>query len=367
MKIKELTRLLEQYAPPVYAEDYDNVGLLTGNPDDEITGVLCTLDCIETIVDEAIQKKCNVIVAHHPIVFKGLKKITGSNYVERTIIKAIRNNIAIYAIHTNLDNVYLGVNQEIARLLGLKNTRILAPKPNLLIKLAVFVPHAHLTQVQDALFTAGCGHIGRYSDCSFNLEGKGTFKALEGTDPFVGEKGKRHTEPETRLEVILTRDILPAALRAMKTAHPYEEVAYDLYSLANVHDHVGSGMVGELGSPLSETEFLQKVKTVFGCKVVRHTVFTGQLVSRVAVCGGSGSFLLKNAMGAGAQAFVTADFKYHEFFDAEQKILVADTGHFENEQFTSGLLARFIEQGIKNIATFAVRLSEVETNPVKYF
>lgn len=367
MKINELAKLLEQLAPPMYAEDYDNVGLLTGDPDSEITGVLCTLDCIEAVVDEAIAKKCNVIVAHHPIVFKGLKKITGSNYVERTIIKAIRHNIAIYAIHTNLDNVYQGVNQEISRLLGLKNTRILAPKNGLLLKLVVFVPHAHLSQVQDALFGVGCGHIGNYSDCSFNLEGKGTFRALEGTDPFVGKKGERHTEPETRLEVVLTRDILHSAIRAMKAAHPYEEVAYDVYSMVNAHQGIGSGMVGELEKPLEEKEFLQLVKTVFGCKVVRHTVLTGQLVSRVAVCGGSGSFLLKNAIGAGAQAFVTADFKYHEFFDAEQKILVADTGHFENEQFTSGLLARYIEQGIKNIATFAVRLSEVETNPVKYF
>lgn len=367
MKIKELTRLLEQYAPPVYAEDYDNVGLLTGNADAEITGVLCALDCIEAVVDEAIGKKCNLIVAHHPILFKGLKKITGSNYVERTLIKAIKNDIAIYAIHTNLDNVQTGVNREIARLLGLKNTRILVPKQNQLVKLAVFVPNDHLVKVQDALFVAGAGQIGNYSDCSFNTEGKGTFKALEGANPFVGEQGERHTEAETRLEVILEKPLVHQAVAAMKAAHPYEEVAYDLFPLVNVHPGIGSGMVGEFEKPMPEKEFLALVKTTFRCGVVRHTEFTGKPVSRVAVCGGSGSFLLKNAIGAGAQAFVTADFKYHEFFDAEQKILVADTGHFENEQFTICLLARYIEQGIKNIATFAVRLSEVETNPVKYF
>lgn len=367
MKIKELARLLETYAPPMYAEEYDNVGLLTGNPETEITGVLCTLDCIEAVIEEAIQKKCNLVVAHHPIVFKGLKKITGANYVERTIIKAIKHDIAIYAIHTNLDNVQQGVNHEISRLLGLEHARILLPKQQLLVKLVVFVPHAQVNQLQDALFAAGAGHIGNYSDCSFNLEGKGTFKALEGTNPFVGQQGQRHTEPETRVEVVVDKALLHQVIQAMKVAHPYEEVAYDLYPLANTHVGIGSGMVGELEKPMSETEFLEKVKTVFGCKVVRHTAFTGQPVLRVAVCGGSGSFLLRNAIQAGAQAFVTADFKYHEFFDAEQKILVADTGHFENEQFTSKLLARFLEQGIKNIATFAVRLSEVETNPVKYF
>jgi dinuclear metal center YbgI/SA1388 family protein len=367
MKIKELIRLLERYAPPVYAEDYDNVGLLTGNADAEITGVLCTLDCTEAVVEEALKKKCNLIVAHHPIVFKGLKKITGANYVERTIIKAIKNDMAIYAIHTNLDNVYAGVNQEIARLLGLKNTSILVPKQNQLVKLAVFVPNDHLANVQDALFAAGAGHIGNYSDCSFNTEGKGTFKALEGTDPYVGKQGERHTEPETRVEVVLEKPLLHTAITAMKAAHPYEEVAYDLFPLANAHAGIGSGMVGEFEKPMAEKDFLALVKTTFRCGVVRHTALTGQPVLRVAVCGGSGSFLLKNAIGAGAQAFVTADFKYHEFFDAEEKILVADTGHFENEQFTAGLLARYIEQGIKNIATFAVRLSEVETNPVKYF
>lgn len=367
MKIKELTRILEQYAPPVYAEDYDNVGLLTGNPDTEITGVLCTLDCIESVVNEAIAKKCNVIVAHHPIVFKGLKKITGASYVERTIIKAIKNDIAIYAIHTNLDHVQAGVNQEIAQLIGLKNTKILSPKQQVLVKLVVFVPNDHLAKVQDALFAAGCGHIGHYSDCSFNLEGKGTFKALEGTNPYVGQKGERHTENETRLEVVVETPLLSNAVRAMKSAHPYEEVAYDVYALNNTHAGVGAGMVGDLENPMAEKDFMQLVKDRFNCGIIRHTALTGQPVLKVAVCGGSGSFLLKQARAAGAQVFVTADFKYHEFFDAEGKILVVDTGHFENEQFTSKLLARIIEQGIKNIATFAVRLSEVDTNPVKYF
>jgi len=363
MKIKELTRLLEQYAPPAYAEDYDNVGLLTGHPDTEITGVLCTLDCIESVVEEAIQKKCNLIVAHHPIVFKGLKKITGSNYVERTIIKAIKNDIAIYAIHTNLDNVHQGVNQEIARLLGLKNTRILAPKTNYLVKLAVFVPHDHLLKVQDALFAAGAGHIGNYSDCSFSTEGRGTFKALEGTDPYVGERGQRHTEPEARLEVMLEKPLVQQAIAAMKAVHPYEEVAYDLYPLANAHAGIGSGMLGELEKPLDEKDFLSLVKKTFRCGKVRHTTFTGQPVLRVAVCGGSGSFLLKNAVSSGAQAFVTADFKYHEFFDADGKIIIADIGHYESEQFTKDLLGEVLKE---KFTTFAIIFSKTVTNPISY-
>ncbi len=367
MKIAEITTILETWAPTIYAEDYDNVGLLTGNASTEITGILCTLDCTEEIVEEALKKNCNLIIAHHPVIFKGIKKLNGTNAVERTVIKAIQNNIAIYAIHTNLDNVNEGVNHKIASLLGLRNQRILGPKENLLYKIAVFTPHVNIAEVRDALFNAGCGNVGDYSDCSFNTAGTGTFKAGENTQPHVGEKNIRHEEPETKIEVIAPLAVLDKSIKAMLAAHPYEEVAYDVIPLRNKTGNIGSGMIGDLKEPMSEDEFLKLVKSIFNCATLRHTQLSGQPISRVALCGGSGSFLLRKAVYSGAQAFISADFKYHEFFDAEGKILIVDTGHFESEQFTPNLIADYLTEHIKNISTFAVRLSEVNTNPVKYF
>lgn len=367
MKVKELIKLLEQWAPKAYAEDYDNVGLLTGHPDAEITGVLCSLDCIEAVVEEAINKKCNVIVAHHPILFKGLKKITGSNYVERTIVKAIKNDICIYAIHTNLDSISDGVNAVIGKKLGIVDARILKPRSGTLLKLSVYVPHQEMVQVEKALFTAGAGHIGNYSECSFVHTGSGSYKANNDANPAIGQKNIRHTEAETKVEVVVPSHLLGQVTNAMKEAHPYEEVAYDVFQMVNTNHRIGSGMIGYLEQPISEVQFLEKIKAAFGCKVLRHTQLLGKPIQKVAVCGGSGSFLLKDAIAAGAQVFVTADFKYHEFFDADNQIVIIDTGHFENEQFTSVLIRDYIERGIKNIATFAVHLSGVDTNPVKYF
>ncbi len=367
MKIKEITNLLEQLAPPAYAEAYDNVGLLVGNANQEITGVLCTLDCIETVVDEAIANNCNLIVAHHPIIFKGLKKLTGANYVERTVIKAIKHDIAIYAIHTNLDNVNNGVNKQICDKLGLKNLNILSLKSDTLLKLAVFVPTSDVEKLRTVLFENGAGNIGNYSECDFELEGKGGYKANENANPVLGEINKRHTENETKIEVILPMYLKNKIVSAMIKAHPYEEVAYDLYELVNKNTLIGSGMVGDLENEIELNELLKNVKNVFKANGIRHTVDLKKKIKRIAVCGGSGSFLLKEAICAGADAFITADFKYHEFFDTEGQIVVLDIGHFESEQFTINLLADYLKWHLKNISTFAVRLSEVVTNPIKYF
>lgn len=367
MKIRELIKILDQLAPPVYAEDYDNVGLICGDSSNEISGVLCTLDCTEAVIDEAIQNKCNVVVAHHPIVFRGLKKFTGKSYVERTLIKAIKNDIAIFAIHTNLDNVHNGVNKEIANRIGLKTTRILQPKSSLYAKLSVYVPNKDVSKVEQALFTAGAGEIGNYSECSFVTEGTGAYKANELANPTLGEKNKRHHEPETKLEVLMPLYKKESVIEAMLAAHPYEEVAYDLFPLLNKNQLIGSGMIGSLEKPMSETDFMNHLKSVFGLTVVRHTPLTGRPIQKIALCGGSGSFLTEAAKGAGADAYITADVKYHEFFEADNKLVIMDIGHFESEQFTSGLLADFIQGSIKNIATFAVRLSGVKTNPINYF
>ena len=260
MQIKDILSALESIAPPHLQESYDNAGLIVGDPESAVTGVLFCLDSTEAIVNEAVEKGCNLVVAHHPIVFRGLKRLNGTNYVERTVMLAIRQNVAIYAIHTNLDNVHhLGVNTKIAEKLGLTNTRILAPKPG---------------QVD-----------------------------------------------------------------------------------------IGAGLLGEMPTSVPEIEFLQNIKKNLRTNCVRHTALRGKTVRTVAVCGGSGSFLLPEALRANADAFVTADFKYHEFFDAEGKLVIADIGHFESEQFTIELLHDIVRE---KFPTFALHLTEVNTNPVFY-
>jgi len=363
MKISEIISFLETLAPPSLQEHYDNAGLITGDSSWECTGVLCSLDAIESVVDEAISKKVNLIVAHHPIIFGGLKKINGKNYVERTVIKAIKSDIAIYAIHTNLDNVINGVNGKIASMLGLVNTSILSSKENSLKKLFTFVPVDKAEQVRNAIFTAGGGQISNYCECSFNVEGTGTFKAGEGTNPYVGKKNEQHQEREMRIEIIFPSFLQGQVVSAMKSAHPYEEVAYDVMPLVNMDPGTGSGLVGDLEKPVSEKDFLSLLKQVFDLKIIRHTLLRGKDIKRVAVCGGAGSFLISKALASKADAFVTADMKYHEFFDADGGILIADIGHYESEQFTIDLLQQVLAQKFPN---FAVLKTGVKTNPVYY-
>lgn len=364
MQLTDIIRVLEETAPLSLQESYDNAGLITGSAAWECTGILCSLDCTEEVILEAKAKNCNLVVAHHPIVFGGLKKINGKNYVERAVIAAIKNDVAIYAIHTNLDNVLHGVNSRIADRLGLENRRILAPKAGQLMKLHTFAPLTHADAVRDALFAAGAGQIGEYSETSFNLEGTGTFKGSAQTHPFVGEPGRRHEEKEMRVEVVLPVHLRSAVVKALLAAHPYEEVAYDLVPLANERATIGSGLVGELPEAMDEKLFLYMLKTSFELELVRHTPFLGKKVKKVALCGGSGSFLTKEAIAAGADAYVTADVKYHEFFDADGRILLADIGHWESEQFTPELLVEILQA---KFPTFAVLKSGSKTNPVNYF
>jgi len=372
MTIRELTTYLETLAPLAYQESYDNAGLLVGDPATTVTGVLVSLDATEAVVEEAVARGCNLVVAHHPIVFRGLKKLNGRNYVERTVIKAIKQDVAIYATHTNLDNVIGGVNFKIAERLGLQNVRILAPKGDTLMKLVTFVPtaeegsqYAEATQtVLDALYAAGAGEIGKYDHCSFRLTGSGTFRGGEEANPEIGAVGEDTVVRENRLEVIFPAHRQHAILQALRRAHPYEEVAYYLNLLANANQEVGAGAVGELAEPLDELAFLAFLKERMAASVVRHTPLLGRPVRRVAVCGGAGGFLLGDAVRAGAEVFVTADYKYHEFFDADGRILIADIGHYESEQFTKELIQ---QQLLKKFANFAVILSETVTNPVHYF
>lgn len=364
MIVKDVVAKLEALAPKSLQESYDNAGLLVGNSDMKITGITVSLDCTEAVIDDAIAAGCNFIVSHHPIIFKGLKSLTGKNYVERTVIKAIENGIALYAIHTNLDNVMLGVNHKIAERLGLVNCKVLAPKTGLLRKLVVFCPDKDADKVRGAMFWAGAGHIGNYDKCSFNSVGTGTFRAGLGANPAVGQIGQLRNESEVKIEVILPDYAQSKVIAAMKSTHPYEEVAYDLFVLANEHQEIGSGLIGNLPHPISESEFLTLLKNKMNTGCIRHTAFTGKKVSTIALCGGSGSFLLGNAITSGADVYVSADFKYHEFFDAEGRLLITDIGHYESEQFTMHLLHDFLTE---NFPTFAVRLTEVNTNPLNYY
>lgn len=364
LQIRHLTTYLESLAPLAYQESYDNAGLLVGDPAAHIKGVLITLDATEAVVDEAIAKGCNVVVAHHPIVFKGLKKLNGKTYVERTVIKAIRNDVALYAAHTNLDNVVGGVNFKIAEKLNLRNVRVLSPKTQVLTKLVTFVPVADTQRVVDALHEAGAGQIGNYSRASFRAEGIGAYQAGQGAHPALGEVGNYHKEPEHRIEVIFPSPVQPAVLAALQQAHPYEEIAYDLYTLDNQNPEVGSGAVGELPEPLPGETWLSYLKDHMNLNLIRHTPLPDRPIRRVAVCGGAGSFLLPEAMRTGADVFVTADYKYHEFFDADGRIGICDIGHYESEVFTKELLGGHLAE---KFTTFAIILSETDTNPVRYF
>ena len=364
MIIKEIAEILESFAPLEYAEDFDNVGLLVGDPNKEVTGVLITLDTLESVVDEAISKNCNLIVSFHPIIFSGLKKLTGRDYVERVVIKAIQHGIAIYSIHTALDNHFDGVNARICEVLGLQNRKVLLPKKAVLKKLTTYVPIKSAESLRMALFEAGAGHVGNYSNCSFTITGTGSFKGGTESNPTLGERGKLHEEEEIQLHITYTIDRESKVLKALFEAHPYEEVAYEVITLDNSYQQIGMGMVAELSTPMNEKEFLEFVKKRMNCGSIRHSEFLGKKVSRVAVLGGSGAFAINAAIAANADILLTADIKYHQFYQAEGKIVVADIGHYESEQFTKNLLAEYLTKKIPN---FAIRLSEINTNPIKYF
>jgi dinuclear metal center YbgI/SA1388 family protein len=363
LKIKDITSCIEAIAPLSYAEDFDNVGLLVGDYNTSVSGVLVTLDTLENVVDEAIEKNCNLIVSFHPIIFSGLKKLNGKNYVERVILKAIKNDIAIYAIHTALDNTFYGVNAKICDVLDLQNKKVLIPKKETIKKLTTYVPNESTEKVRFALFKAGAGNIGNYDSCSFNSEGYGTYRGNENSNPTIGEKGKLHTENETFLSVIFEKHLEQNILSALFKSHPYEEVAYDIVTLNNIHQEIGIGMIGELKEEKEALEFLKFVKKTMKCGGIRHSKIIDKPIKKVAVLGGSGSFAIENALKAGADIYITSDIKYHEFYKAENKLIIADIGHYESEQFTKNLLVEILTKKFPN---FAIILSNKKTNPIYY-
>lgn len=364
MKIMTILQELESLAPLHLQEKYDNAGLIAGDKNLECTGILCALDATEEVISEAIESGCNLVVTHHPILFFGLKKLTGNDYVEKAIILAIKNDIALYAIHTNLDNVLHGVNGKIAALFNLENLQVLNPRPGILQKLYTYVPTDFKEKLLNALFAAGGGEISEYAECSFSTDGIGTFKPGSKSNPYVGEKGERHEGNEVKIEIIFPVWIQQKLLKALFENHPYEEVAYEIIRLENTVDSIGSGIVGDFPKALPEKELLDLIKKTMGLKVIKHTKFLQKSIQKIAICGGAGSFLIKDAIASGAGLFLTSDIKYHEFFDANGKIVLADAGHWETEQFTIDLLFDILQQKFPN---FAVLKTKVRTNPVYYF
>ena len=362
-KVKDITFYLESLAPLALQEDYDNAGLITGNQEDLVIGVLICLDSTEAVIDEAIIKECNLVIAHHPIIFKGLKKITGNNYIERAIIKAIKNDISIYAIHTNLDNIIHGVNHQISNILGLRNARILRPHTGRLLKLITFVPRENTLQVLDAMHEAGAGTIGNYDHCSFRVSGTGRYKPNASANPHIGKINRMEEVEEDRIEVILPEFMERNVLNALKKEHPYEEVAYYIHPLENSNPESGSGIIGDLAESMQPEVFLKYLKEKFKLQILKYVPTEDSNISRIALCGGAGSFLLKDAIREGADAFISADFKYHEFFDSEGKIMIVDIGHYESEIHTKDLLYNHLYEKFSSIA---LQLSEVNTNPVRY-
>jgi dinuclear metal center YbgI/SA1388 family protein len=362
-RIKEIIKHLELVAPLSYQESYDNSGLLVGNEENEVTAVLITLDVTEEVIEEAISLGCNLIIAHHPIIFKGLKTLTGKNYVERTVLKAIKNDIALYAIHTNLDNVKNGVNKKICEKIGLKNIEVLVPKTDTLSKLVTFVPEDYADKVKEALFSAGAGQIGNYNDCNFSIKGIGEFTPSDKANPAIGTKGHKEKVNEVRIEVVVPSFKVNNIISELKKNHPYEEVAYYLNPLSNSNQEVGSGMIGYLENSMNPVDFLKHLKSTMNLNVIRHTSLGTDNIQKIAVCGGSGSFLLSKAIQQKADVYISADFKYHEFFDADKKIIIADIGHYESEIYTKDLIFDIISE---KFFKFALNLSKTVTNPISY-
>ncbi|PKF75014.1 Nif3-like dinuclear metal center hexameric protein [Chryseobacterium sp. PMSZPI] len=364
MKLSTVISKIEEEISIRQAEDFDNVGLLCGVPDRDVSGILVCHDALENVVNEAMDKNCNLIVCFHPIIFSGLKSLTGKNYVERAVLKAIENKIAIYAIHTAFDNDFFGVNRGICNALGLKDLKILQPKKNNLKQLTVFVPRDHSESVKEALFSAGAGNIGFYDECSFTLNGKGTFRPIEGSNPFSGQQNIREHADEDMISVIFESPKQGQIIAAMRLVHPYEEVAYQVYHLDNENHHSGLGMYGELEETMDEKDFLRMVKEKFNLEVIKHSPFNNKKIKRVGVLGGSGAGGIKSALSKKCDAYLTGDLKYHDYFLAESKMLIGDIGHYESEQFVTQQLFEILSQ---KFSTFAISKSIEKTNPVNYF
>lgn len=361
--LKEIANCFEAMAPLSHQESYDNSGIQLGEPDKQIDSALVTLDLNEQVAEEAIRLGVDLIVTHHPLIFKPLKQISGATPTERMVIGCLRHDIAVYACHTNLDASPQGVSHYLARKLGITNGTLLEPRQGLFTKLVVYIPAHAFPKVREALFQAGAGTMGDYEQCGFSAHGLGSFLPGKETHPYVGTPEQFHEEPEVRFETLFPSRLKKRVVEALMASHPYEEPAFDLFPLLNASNDAGFGWVGNLPEPLSAGHFLEKLKEKLACGALRYSTPPSRPIQKVAICGGSGSDLLGLAIAAGADAFVTADLKYHAFQAAEGALLLVDAGHYETEQFTKEL---FYDVLTKKFNNFAVHISKVKTNPINY-
>ncbi|MEM7382819.1 MAG: Nif3-like dinuclear metal center hexameric protein [Bacteroidota bacterium] len=362
-RVRDIASHLEQLAPLAYQESYDNAGLIVGDAGARVTGVLICLDVTEAVLAEAQAQHCNLIVAHHPIIFQPIKQLTHSGYAARCIIQAIKQDIAIYAIHTNLDSVAQGVNKRLAQSLNLQQLAILSPKSGTLSQLTTFVPPSALEPVLQALYQAGAGHMGNYTHCSFVSTGTGSFQPTAGAQPYIGTSNHIEKVTEHRVEVAFPTYLTKTILAALKQTHPYEEVAYYIQSLENSHPGVGIGMMGTLPQALPSREFLQYLQTQMSLGCVRHSAPITRPIQKIALCGGAGRKLLPEALRQQADAFITADVKYQDFFNAAGHILLADIGHYESELATKDLIYDWLSEKFANVTVLGCK---TVTNPVHY-
>lgn len=361
VRIKDIIKMIEFHAPSYLQEDYDNSGIIIGNIENDVSSVLICLDINEKVIDYAIEKRIDLIISHHPVIFRPLKKINGYSLTETLVLKAIRNDINIYSAHTNIDNSAI-LREKIAQILEIKKYKPLVPYESLYSKLVWFTPSSETARVKSAVFAAGAGHIGNYDSCSYNVDGYGTFRALEGACPFVGEIGQVHQENEVRTEVIFPKFLKNQIIEALDESHPYEEVAYDIYSIDNKLNEFGYGLIGNLDVEINLYEYLLKIKNTLCIQIIRHNAENiHKKIKTIAYCGGSGASFINNAINQKADLIITSDIKYHEFFDFKEMIAIADIGHYESEKMIIDIFFDIL----KNNNTFAVQKIDFETNPIK--
>ncbi|WP_185851127.1 Nif3-like dinuclear metal center hexameric protein [Blattabacterium cuenoti] len=362
--VKHIAEKLEIFAPIEYAESYDKIGLIVGSYDQEVKKIMITLDLTEEVFSESMDKKCNLIISFHPILFKPIKSLIGNNYSERVLISALKNNISVYVIHTNLDVIWDGTHSYISKLLKLTKEEVLFPKEGSIKKLTTYVPYSYSEKVRNALFNAGAGNISNYSHCSYNVDGYGTFMGNDKTKPFLGKKGYFHMEKEMCINVIFPTHKLHSIKHALFNSHPYEEVSYEIYKIENINPYLGIGRIGLLEEEMNEYDFLHYLKRKMSLSCMRHSIFTGKNIKNVSIIAGSGSFGIEKSIEMKADVFISSDFKYHDFFKSNQQILIVDIGHYESEKSNKYLLKYFLDKKFIHIPIYE---SEIDTNPVKYF
>ena len=363
MIIEELTTFIEDKFPLSQQESYDNCGLIVGDPKKTVKKVLLALDCTEQVIKEAKLKKADVIITHHPLMFSSINKLTANDYEGSLIIKLIKSDIALYAVHTNLDNSINGINKYLALKLGLKNLQILVGKEKTFKKIITFVPKAYSQKVITALSAAKAGNIGLYSHCAFVTEGSGCFKPEKGAKPFLGELSKINQVEEVKLEMVFASENQKMIENSLKKAHPYEQPAFDIIELANPNPDIGAGIYGDLPAQINTAEFLKLVKTKLNLSYIRQSNSAKKFISKVAICSGAGFFVFEQAKRLNVDALVTSEIKHHEFLAAENNILLCDIDHHEGEIAAVNILDQILQK-LENIDTL---ISKHNLSPAQIF